>query len=226
MMQYAYFIGCLIFLIVWLLFFVLRKDLRKEMIFGSILALPFGFVERLWVPEYWNPPSLFNLISNYGTGIESFLFYFICGGIAAVIYEIISRKKTVKIRLKHKYFFGPYILVIIIFLLLDFLFTDKTIYNAIVSLLIGAIIIAIKRKDLIGQIIFGGIFFAIVYFLLLLIFSRLFPDYISITYALENLCGIMILGIPLEEIATSFSAGAVWSCFYEYIRGYRTKDLS
>ncbi len=225
-MQYAYLIGCLIFLVVWLLFFILRKDLRKEMIFGSILSLPFGFSEYLWVPEYWNPPSLFNLISTYGVGIESFLFCFFCGGMAAVIYEIIGRKKMVKIRLQHRYLFGPYISVIIIFISLEFIFTERTIYNAIISLLIGATIIAIKRKDLIGQIIFGGIFFAIIYFLLFLIFNRLFPDYISMTYTLENLWGIMILGVPLEEVVISFSAGAVWSSFYEYIRGYRTRDIT
>jgi len=225
MMQYAYFIGCLIFFIIWLLFFVLRKDLRKEIIFGSILALPFGLSEYLWVPEYWNPPSLFNLISKYGVGIESFLFCFICGGTAAVIYEIITRKKVVKIRLQRKYLFGPYISVIIIFLSLEFIFTEKTIYNAIISLLIGAAIIAIKRKDLIGQIIFGGIFFAIVYFLLFFIFSKLFPDYISTAYTIENIWGIMVLGVPLEEIIASFGVGALWSSFYEYIRGYRTKDL-
>ena len=224
-MQYAYLIGCLIFFIVWLLFFILRKDLRKEIIFGSILALPFGFSEYLWVPEYWNPPSLFNLISKYGVGIESFLFFFICGGTAAVVYEIIGRKKTVKTRLKYRYLFGPYISVALIFILLEFLFADKTIYNAIISLLIGAIIIAIKRKDLINQIIFGGIFFAIVYFLLFLIFNRLFPDYISMTYTLENLWGIIVLGVPLEEIITSFGVGAAWSSFYEYIKGYRTKNL-
>ena len=225
-MQYAYFIGCLIFLVVWLLFFVLRKDLRKEMIFGSLLAMPFGLSESLWVPEYWNPPSLFNLISNYGVGIESFLFCFICGGTAAVIYEIIFKKKIVKIRLQHKYLFGPYISVVLIFLFSEFFFPESTIYNAIVALLIGAIIIAIKRKDLIGQIIFGGIFFAIVYFFLFFIFTKIYPDYVNYVYNLENMIGVIILGVPLEEILVSFSAGAIWSCFYEYIKGYKTKDIS
>lgn len=224
-MQYAYFIGCLFLLSVWLLFFVLRKDLRKEMFFGSILALPFGLIESLWVPEYWNPPSLFNLMSKYGSGIESFLLCFVCGGVAAVIYEIISRKKVVKIRLKSKYLFGPYISIIAIFVLLEFLFVDQTIYNVIIALLTGAIIIAVKRKDLIVQIALGGIFFSLVYFLLFAIFNKLFPGYISLTYTLENLWGIMILGVPLEEVVTSFGVGAVWSSFYEYIRGYKTKDL-
>lgn len=224
-MQYAYFIGCLILLVVWLLFFISRKDLRKEIIFGSILALPFGFSEYLWVPEYWNPPSLFNLISNYGVGIESFLFFFICGGMAAVVYEIITRKKTIKMRGKRKYLFVSYILIILIFVSLEFISPESTIYNAIISLLIVATIIAIKRKDLISQIIFGGIFFAIIYFLLFLIFNKLFPDYVSIAYNLEYIWGIIVLGVPLEEILMSFSAGAVWSSFYEYIEGYRTKDM-
>ncbi len=226
MAQYAYFIGCLIFFLVWLAFFILRKDLRKEMIFGSLLALPFSFSEILWVPEYWNPPSLFNLISKYGVGIESFLFCAICGGVAAVAYEVVYRKKTVKMRLKSKYLFGPYILVAVIFVLLELFIPEKTIYNAMVSSLAGIIIIAVKRKDLIMQIIAGGTSFLAIYFIFFLIFGKLFPGYISFAYTLENLWGIMILGIPLEELMTSFGAGSLWSSFYEYIKGYRTKDLN
>lgn len=225
-MQYAYFIGCLILSLVWLVFFILRKDLRKEMIFGSLLALPFGFVECLLVPEYWNPPSLFNLIGRFEVGLESFLFYSAVGGVAAVTYEVIDKKKTVKIRLKHKFFFGPYLFVALIFISLESLFPSQTIYNVTISLLIGATIIALKRKDLIVQIILGGIFFGFIYLLLFGIFNRLFPDFITTTYALENLWGIMIWGVPLEEIVVGFGAGACWSTFFEYIKGYRTKDLT
>lgn len=213
------------FLTVWLLFYILRKDLRKEMIFGSILALPFGFSEYLWVPEYWNPPSLFNLISNYGIGIESFMFAFACGGMAAVVYEVVARKKTVKMRLQYKYLFGPYIFIAVIFILLEFMLPDRTVYNAMAVLLMEAVIIGVKRKDLISQIIFGGIFFAIIYFLLFAIFSKLFPGYVSIAYNLEYIWGVIVLGVPLEEIVGSFTLGAVWSSFYEYIRGYRTRDV-
>jgi len=157
-MQYAYFIGCLILFLFWLSFFVLRKDLRREIIFGSLLALPFGFIEYLFVPEYWNPPSFFNLIGKFGIGLESFFFFFTVGGIAAVIYEVINRKKTVKFRLGHKFFFGPYLVAILIFVFLELLFSGQTIYNLIISSLIGATMIAVKRKDLIVQIILGGLF--------------------------------------------------------------------
>jgi len=152
--------------------------------------------------------------------------FFVGGGIAAVAYEVIDKKKTVKIRLKHKSFFGPYLLVALIFIFLELLFPDRTVYNIIASLLIGATIIALKRKDLIVQIILGGVFFGFIYFLLFIVFNRLFPDFITSTYVLENFWGIMIWGVPLEEVAAGFSAGACWSTLFEYIKGYRTKNLT
>lgn len=225
-MQYGYFTGCLILFAIWLAFFVLRKDLRREIIFGSLLALPFGFAEFLLVPEYWNPPSLFNLIERYGVGLESFLFFFTAGGIAAVAYEVIARKRTIKIKPKGKLLFLPYLIVVLVFVVLELILPSKTAYNAIFTLLLAAIIIAIKRRDLIVQIVLGAVFFGLIYFLLLFVFNRLFPGFIVKTYTLENLWGIMILGVPLEEIVFGFSGGACWSTFFEYIRGYRTKDLT
>lgn len=46
-----------------------------------------GLTEPLFVPEYWAPPSLFDLASRTGFDIESFIFSFAIGGIAVVIYE-------------------------------------------------------------------------------------------------------------------------------------------
>ncbi len=196
------------------------------MIFGSLLALPFGFIERLLVPEYWSPPSLFNLIGRFGVGLESFLFFFAAGGITAVIYEVIDKKKTVKLRLGHKSFFGPYLFVALIFVCLELLLPSQTIYNMIITALMGTTIIALKRKDLIAQIILGGILFGFIYLLLFGIFNRLFPDYITAIYTLDNLWGIMIWGTPLEEIIMGFAAGACWSTLFEYIQGYRTRNLA
>lgn len=218
-----YFIGCLIFLSVWIIFFVLRKDLRKEMIFGSLLAAPFGLIESLWVPEYWNPPSLFNLMSLHGFGVESLLFFFICGGISAVVFEIFSGERIVKMKGKNKFLFWSYLPAILVFFILDFIFPENTIHILVIALLFASFMVALKRKDLISQMIFGGISFAAIYFLFFFIFSRIYPDYVSSVYSLENMFGIIILGVPLEEILVSFSAGAVWSCFYESIMGYRTK---
>jgi len=211
---------------VWVLIFGLRKDLRKEMIFGSLLGLPFGLTEFLFIPEYWNPPTLFNLVEKIGFSIEGLCFSFIVAGIASVIYEAVDRKKTVAIRSSRKLNIIPFVLLIAVFIGLEFIFPDKTIYNAAIASIIAALVMAIRRRDLIMQIVVSAIVFTILYFLLFLVFNRLFPEFVSTIYVLENFWGIMVLGVPLEEIMFAFSLGACWSVFYEYIRGYRTRDLA
>ena len=56
----------------------MRKDLRKEIILASLLGMPLGLSDYIFIPWYWNPHMLFNL----KPGIESFIFAFAIGGIA------------------------------------------------------------------------------------------------------------------------------------------------
>jgi hypothetical protein len=49
--------------------------------------MPFGLTEPLFVPRYWDPPSLFNLAATTGFDIESLIFCFAIGGIGAVLYD-------------------------------------------------------------------------------------------------------------------------------------------
>lgn len=221
MLQIGYFVGCLILSVTWLLFYSIRKDLRKELLFGSFLALPFGFSEVLFVHEYWNPPSLFNLINKFGFGIEDFIFTFIVGGIAAIGYEVIYKKKDVKIKSKHKGL-SPYILFCILFLGLEVLLPYKTIYNLYLSFFVCEIYVGYKRPDLVSQMTYSGLFFSIFYFLSFLFFNSFFPNYINSIYSLKNFIGINIAGIPIEEILFSFLGGSFWSILYEYTKSYKT----
>jgi len=223
MEQYAYLTGALILGFVWSIMFLARKDLHREMILISLLSVPFAFSEFLYVPEYWNPPVMFNLINKIGFSIEDVLFCFFAGGIASVVYEFFWQKKLRKKIFSHKDHILPYLLAIIIFIGLEFIFPAKTIYNMIVALLAAAIFMGYKRKDLIGQIIFGGIFFASLYFVLFIIFDNLFPEFITKYYSHDNLLNIYLFSIPLEEILIAFSTGTVWSVFYEYIKSYKTR---
>jgi hypothetical protein len=55
-----------------------------------------GFLEPVFVPAYWAPPSLFDLASRTRFDIESFIFLFAIGGIASVLYEAILDGKLQK----------------------------------------------------------------------------------------------------------------------------------
>jgi len=46
------------FLMPWLGLFLWFPRDRKLMLWASLLTMPFGLTETLFVPRYWNPPSL------------------------------------------------------------------------------------------------------------------------------------------------------------------------
>ena len=97
-MEYS--IGVLILMALWLCFFMLRKDLRNEMILSGwyyFFVVSFIFIliklinpQQTIVPGYWNPDTLFNLgrITG-GYAIEDAFYVFLTGGIAASVYEVI-----------------------------------------------------------------------------------------------------------------------------------------
>jgi len=221
--QYAYLIGCLILSILWLLLFLLRKDLKKDILFGSLIGAPFGITNYLFVPDYWHPPFLFDLQNIIGFGIEDVLFAFFVGGITAVTYEVFARKKIRKIR-KQKYNkFTPIFILTIVLLGLEIIFPQHTIYNLFISFLSAAIIMGAFRKDLIKQMLISGVLFSFIYFSFFALFNLLFNEFIERYYNIDNIWGITILTVPIEEIIFGFSVGAVWSVLYEYIKGYRIK---
>ena|SRR5512146_3137302 len=65
---------------------------RRVMAGSSVLTMPFGLTEPLFVPRYWNPPSLFDLAQRTGFDVESLIFCFGIGGVGAVLYNIVTRQ--------------------------------------------------------------------------------------------------------------------------------------
>ncbi|MEQ9002560.1 MAG: hypothetical protein RIE74_03260, partial [Pseudomonadales bacterium] len=82
-MSYAYALWSAILLVLWaLVFAALRSPAsRREMLVTSTLTALLGLTEPLFVPEYWNPPTLFDLAQRSGFDIESLVFAFAVGGL-------------------------------------------------------------------------------------------------------------------------------------------------
>jgi hypothetical protein len=219
--KYAYITGCLILFFFWILIFLKRKDLRKEMIWASLLGMPFGFIDFFLVPKYWNPDSLFGLIKKYGAGIESFFFFFAMSGIAAVIYEFLERKKIKKIKGDKKLHLAPLVLTLASFLILTKIFPLKAVYNGMIATAAGALTTICLRKDLWKQIVISGFIFSLFYSLVFFFVGQIFTGFVYDFYNFDNIWGIIIFGIPLEEIVIAFFAGAFWSTIYEYAKAYR-----
>lgn len=220
----------LLLLGIWFVIFLVGKGLRKKMFIVSLITTPFGLTELLFVPEYWNPPSLFELATKTGFDIESLIFTFAIGGIGSVIYETISKSKHEKMNTeemhsqKHKYHLLSLFSPIIIFMPL-FLFTElNPIYSASLAMFIGGIAAMFCRPDLKKKVIYGGILFLVLYFLFFLFFNNFYPYAVEKFWNLSVLSGILILNVPLEELLFAFTFGMMWSSVYEHIFWYKLKN--
>ncbi len=222
--SYAYVFGAPIFFIVWFPIFLIRKDLRKEMLFGGVIAAVLAATsEFVWVPYYWNPPFLFDLVHKVGFSLDDFIVWFFGGGIAAVLFEFVENKKEIKIKRDKKHHFFAFLGGMLIYAGTAFVYPIKPILGVIAVIMFICGIMAYCRKDLIKQMFLGGFLFMLVYVLLFQVFLFAFPKYIITFYNLKNFWPHLYFGLPIEEFVFSFCLGMLWSVLYEYALGYKTK---
>lgn len=224
--HYSYFVGALAFLIVWLLCFIFSKNYKAHMIWGTVIAAPLAISSLLFIPQYWTPPSLFDLDLRFRIGIEDVLWSGAVGGIASIIGELTLREHLSRMRsLRHKRHYGPFIFLLVLFLVLELWHPGKTIYNTIISLACCALLVACIRRNLITLMLASSAIFTFLYLSLFLFLLTLFPEFIKRYYNLLNLLGLYILGIPVEELMFAAAFGAVWGVAYEYLQGYRVSTV-
>lgn len=225
MTQFAYLLGSLFLLLIWVFVFLKlkSKEGKKEMLKASIATSLLGLTEPIFVPEYWNPPTIFDLAQKTGFDIESFIFSFAVGGIAVSAYEIFAKVKHGKLSAhathepRHKLHLLALFAAPISFIFLYALAYLNPIYSTILALIVGALATFYCRPDLIQKMVASGFIFLMTYFLFFLIFNVIFPGYIGKVWNLKEITGILILGIPLEELAFAFAVGLMWSSIYEHL---------
>ena len=142
------------FLVPWTIAYIAFRAHRRAMIWSSVFTTPFGLTEPLFVPEYWSPPSLFDLARRTGFDIESLIFCFGIGGIGAVLHNPLTRQrlepalKAEQHRARHRFHVralaAPFLTFPVLFLL-----PWNPIYPAILAMAVGAAATALCRPDLI-----------------------------------------------------------------------------
>lgn len=220
--NYSYLVGVFIFWIAWVVCSILGKNYRSEIRWGTLIAGPLALTSLLFVPEYWTPPSLFNLDQRIRVGIEDFLWAAAVGGLASVVGEIFLRERLAGIRKsRHKRHYAPFALVVVVFVLFRFGLHIRTMNATIISFAVGALVLGYLRRDLVPLMLTSAVSFTILYFVLFLCVLLLYPEFVVRYYNLPNLIGIKVLGVPIEELLFAATGGAIWSVAYEYVYGYR-----
>lgn len=187
------------------------------MLIVSLGTLLLGLTDPIFVTACWNPPSLFNLAQTTGFDIGSSIFSFGIGGLARVRYERTFRVRHVSFRSCQQILACPQHLLLIIvtpllFAHLLFMTPPNPIYDAVIALIIGGTLMFIHREDLSRRMLASSAIFPGLCFIYFLTPLLAIPKYVQQVWNLRGLSGILIPGIPLEELlfATSFGFLVVW----------------
>lgn len=219
--RYVWFVWSSAFLVPWAVAYLMRPAQRAKMTWASLFTAPFGLTEPIFVPAYWNPPSLFDLASTTGFDIESVIFCFGIGGVGAVLYDALTNARPRPLgpgerdRPRHRHHI---IAIAAPFLAFPALYAlpGNPIYPAILAMGVGAGATIACRPDLATRTWIGGVLFLGFYSAYLLGLEGLQPGYIERIWNLADLMGVSIIGMPLEELAFALAFGMYWAGAYEH----------
>lgn len=226
--KFIYLVLTIPFLVIWLILFLSRKDLRREILkISSITAVLGPLSEFFYFRDYWSPQSVFNFsILNFPIMLEDVLFGFVIGGIGSVIYEIILKKKQKNVRSKPN---KIYIVILFLVVFLGCLFLKiNSIFASSLGFISSGVYILFKRKDLFFNSLLSGLLTSFVMFLIYnFLFNFLFKnpnDLFETGWHLYNTnLGALFLGIPVTELVWAFSWGFLAGPLYEFIE--RKKNI-
>ncbi|MBI2142644.1 hypothetical protein HYU15_04130 [Candidatus Woesearchaeota archaeon] len=216
MAAYTYLLGSTMLLALWIGLFIHRKDVRKEMLFVSLIVAFFGLaLEGLALTkDWWQPETITGTI----IGIEDFIYGFAIAGIAAVIYEeIFKRKLHERKKGKHdnKDIAISLALMLVTFSISFFALKIHSFYSTVLALSFGAAYILAKRPDLTIDSIATGTILTIIGLLGYLIVNAFSPGFVNDWFFMDKLSGILILGYPIEDLIWYFLTGMLLGPIYE-----------
>jgi hypothetical protein len=215
----------------WSLLYAVRPDLRRSMVRVSLGTMPLGLTEPLFVPEYWNPPTLGDLARRTGFDFESLLFSFAIGGIVFAAYdvalgtaprEMLAHERDHRRHRFHRLAIASAPLLFVILLALTSL---NPIYAAALALVGGVGVTAYCRPDLWSKMLLSGILFLVLYFVVFAVFNQAFPGYVVAVWNLAALSRVFVFGVPAEELMFAFTFGLYWSSVYEHVAWRRSEGL-
>ena len=220
--HYVWFLWSSAFLLPWVALYAAKPAFRRQMLQASLATGLLGLTEPIFVPEYWNPPSLFELAQRTGFDLESLIFSFAIGGIGAVLYNSVTRQDLVPVSAaerrasRHRFhpaaIAAPYVLFVPLYFL-----PWNPIWPSIVCLLVGAAAAVFCRPDLKAKTLAGGTLFLGLYAIFMLGLRWFAPGYVEQVWNLPTLSGVLVYGIPLEELLFGFAFGAYWTGVYEHL---------
>jgi len=196
------------------------------MIIMSILVAILGLVfEYLWwTKDWWRPQTITETV----IGIEDILLGFTNGGIAAVLYEDVFKKRMYRYK-STNHNLGIALLIISSFLIFTIIFyilkLNSFIATTSIQIIMGITLILL-RKDLIYDSFLTGLCLTITSVPIFLLLEYLSPNFIENTWLWSNLTGIRFMKIPIEDLIFYFLTGFSIAPLYLYWKSEKLRKIS
>lgn len=219
-----YSVMCLILTLVWILMFITKPELRREMFVLSILSL---FLLPVWViTQTTGPDEIQNLF--HSLSFLDLLFLFSLSGISSSIYHIFfgkhytqmpkPKRKKDRDLLMHAWILGIFF-GLLAFVWLTILFSAAFHLATPIALLIAALIVSVyivsHRHDLLGDVIWSAVLTGFLVFIV----SSLGAAFTDTTPAIPFIqTDAFIQGASLDLIYWALALGLVLGPMYEFIR--------
>ncbi len=217
-MTYVYLILFAVFGAVWAVYFLLRRDLRRKLLFSSLISLPLGLTEPIFIPGYWVPQ--FKVIPlGEELFLESLLFCSVLGGFAATSYQVILGKKIFRLGEIHPALTltAPAIFLPV-YLPGGTQFYGNIAFYVAGSMLAGsALLICRLGRGAVAPILLSGVVATLLYTGIYLVFWHSFPE-LRASYQLRHFSGVSLGGLPVEEYLWIFAFACYWAPLYEIWR--------
>jgi hypothetical protein len=220
MFSYLYFCLALYFLLWWIGLFLWKKENHREMFYIGLLGLIAGpLVQIMHLRDWWNPVFLYN---NFPIKIEDLIFGFAVAGVSAVIYQSLrSEEERSFKRLIPSSKYEVLVFTVGIFILFGFfyVFGVHSFWTSILCLITIAIFIIAKRPDLSISMLYSGLLVMAIAWIFYIVALQINPAWFTQEWYLNNLSGIFVGSIPIEELAWYFFTGLTFSAVWEFVNG-------
>ena len=97
------------------------------------------------------------------------------------------------------------------------------IYSATIGMTVGFFATLYCRTDLWLKMVVSGVLFFLLYFIAFALFNVAFPGYVAAVWNLKAVSGLLVGGVPLEELIFAFTFGLYWSSTYEHLTWRRNR---
>jgi Lycopene cyclase len=234
-MHLAWLTWSLILLLIWgiVRYRLKSREVKREMLVVSICTSFLGFTEPLFVPAYWDPPSLFDLAWNTGFDLESFIFSFAIGGLGYALYMVVfpvehepEMPRDERLEARHKYHLPLLLSTPAIFIVLLIATPLNPIYDAVIAMVLGGISTWYCRPDLKKKMLVSAMLFLCLYSLYFFTLILLFPGFVERVWNIPAISGILVAGIPAEELLFALAFGFYWSTVYEHFTWKKVPESS